>query len=120
MMNVLLESKPRRNRKSGGAIFSIVFHAAVVFFAVYATARAGVPDVREDRAEKVTFVKTKKVEPKPVDVADYQRRAEVGVFDVSRQIHGGSYKLSQWRIPHSLHNFILCGGRLLGGRLWPK
>jgi protein TonB len=69
MMNVLLESKPRKQRKLGGTLFSVVFHSAIVFFAVYATARAGVPEVREDRAEKVTFVKTKKVveAPKPAE-----------------------------------------------------
>ncbi len=66
MMNILLESKPRKERKSGGTLFSIALHSMIVFFAVYATARAGVPEVKEDRAEKVTFVKTKKVEPAPV------------------------------------------------------
>ncbi len=66
MMNILLESKPRKDRKAGGTIFSVALHSMIVFFAVYATARAGVPEVREDRAEKVTFVKTKKVEAPPV------------------------------------------------------
>lgn len=66
MMNTLLESKPRKDRKAGGTIFSIAFHSLIVFFAVYATARAGVPDEdRENPAEKVTFVKTKAPEPPP-------------------------------------------------------
>ena len=68
MMNVLLESKPRKQRKAGGTLFSVVFHSAIVFFAVYATARAGIPEDRENREEKVTFVKTKVAEPpKPVE-----------------------------------------------------
>ena len=66
MMNVLLESKPRKQRKSGGTIFSVILHSLIVFFAVYATARAGIPEEREERAEKVTFVKTKQPEPPKV------------------------------------------------------
>jgi protein TonB len=66
MMNILLESKPRKQRKSGGTIFSVLLHSLIVFFAVYATARAGIPEVSEERAEKVTFVKTKAPEPAPV------------------------------------------------------
>ena len=63
MMNILLESKPRKERRTGGTVFSIVLHSAIVFFAVYATAQAGIPDDRDDPAQKVTFVKTKVVEP---------------------------------------------------------
>ena len=66
MMNTLLESKPKRERKLSGAIFSIALHSLIVFFAVYATARAGIPDDEtRDPAEKVTFVKTKKADPPP-------------------------------------------------------
>ena len=66
MMNILLESKPRKQRKLGGTIFSVGLHSLIVFFAVYATARAGIPEDRTERSEKVTFVKTKKAEPPPV------------------------------------------------------
>ncbi len=66
MMNTLLESKPRKEGKTGGTIFSVVVHSLIVFFAVYASANAGVAEVRDDRAEKVTFVKTKAPEPPPV------------------------------------------------------
>lgn len=65
MMNTLLESKPRKDRKTGGTIFSVVVHSLIVFFAVYASANAGAPEVRDDRAEKVTFVKAKTPEPPP-------------------------------------------------------
>jgi protein TonB len=65
MMNTLLESRPRKQRKLGGTIFSVGLHSVIVFFAVYATARAGIPEERENPAEKVTFVKTKAPEPPP-------------------------------------------------------
>lgn len=65
MMNNLLESKPRKQRSTGGTIFSIALHSAIIFFAVYATARAGIPEDRDKREEKVTFVKTKAAEPPP-------------------------------------------------------
>jgi protein TonB len=64
MMNTLLESKPRKKRKSGGTVFSIVFHSAILFFAIYATARAGVAKDNENRDAKVRFVEMKK-EPPP-------------------------------------------------------
>ncbi|MEO8193047.1 MAG: TonB family protein [Gemmatimonadales bacterium] len=67
MMNTLLESKPRKTRSAGGTIFSVVLHSAIVFFAVFATARASVPDEKENRAEKVNFVSVKKEEPPPVE-----------------------------------------------------
>ena len=44
MMNTLLESKPRKKRSAGGTIFSVGLHSAIIFFAVFATARAGVAD----------------------------------------------------------------------------
>src|SRR5687767_14013920 len=65
MMNTLLESKPRKQKSTGGTIFSVGLHSVIIFFAVYATARAGIPDDREKREEKVTFVKTKAPEPPP-------------------------------------------------------
>lgn len=65
MMNTLLESKPRKQLSAGGTIFSIVFHSAVLFFAVYATARAGIAKDSEKRQEKVNFVAIKKEPPPP-------------------------------------------------------
>lgn len=67
MMNTLLESKPRKQRAAGGTIFSIVFHSLILFFAVYATARAGVAKDNEKREQKVNFVKMRK-EPLPPEV----------------------------------------------------
>lgn len=68
MMTTLLESKPRKQRTTGGTIFSIVFHSALLFFAVYATARAGIAKDNEQREQKVRFVAMKKEEPPPPEV----------------------------------------------------
>jgi protein TonB len=65
MMNTLLESKPRKQRSTGGTIFSVAFHSALIFFAVFATARASVPDEDKTPEQKVHFVKMKKDEPPP-------------------------------------------------------
>lgn len=65
MMNTLLESKPRKQRSTGGTIFSVGLHSAIIFFAIFATARAGVPDENEVREQKVNFVRMKKDEPPP-------------------------------------------------------
>lgn len=66
MMNTLLESRPKKQRMTGGTLASVVFHSTLVLFAVYATARAGVPEVNEKREQKVNFVKT--AEPPPPEV----------------------------------------------------
>lgn len=65
MMNTLLESRPRKQKSTGGTIFSVLFHSALLFFAVFATARAGVREDNEKREQKVSFVKMKKAEPPP-------------------------------------------------------
>jgi protein TonB len=64
MMTTLLESRPHRQKSAGGTVFSVVFHSAIIFFAVYATARAGVDKDNEKREQKVNFVSVKK-EPPP-------------------------------------------------------
>ncbi len=66
MMNTLLESRPRKERNSGSTIFSVVFHSAIVLFAVFATARAGVAKDDKPKEVKVNFVKTAE-QPKPVE-----------------------------------------------------
>ena len=68
MMTTLLESKPQKRRSAGGTIFSIVLHSAILFFAVYATARAGVAKDNEKREQKVRFVTMKKEPPPPPEV----------------------------------------------------
>jgi protein TonB len=62
----LLESKPDKKKRSlGGTIVSIVLHSAILFLAVFATARAGVRHVEKTKAENVKFVEMKKPEPPP-------------------------------------------------------
>ncbi len=64
-MNTLLESKPQKKRNPGGMVFSVIFHSTILFFAIYATARAGVAKDKEKREQKVTFVEMKKEPPPP-------------------------------------------------------
>jgi periplasmic protein TonB len=62
----LLESKPDKKKRSvGGTALSIGLHFLILFLAIFATARAGVRKVRENREEKVRFVAVKKDEPPP-------------------------------------------------------
>jgi len=68
MMTTLLESKPKKQKAAGGTIFSIVFHSAILFFAIYATARAGVSKDNDKREQKVAFVSMKKEPPPPPEV----------------------------------------------------
>ena len=65
MMNTLLESKRQKKRSAGGTAFSVVLHSTIVLFAVFATASAGVPEEKENRQEKVSFVEMRKEPPPP-------------------------------------------------------
>jgi protein TonB len=53
---------------TGGTVFSVIFHSAIIFFAVYATAQAGVEKDNERREQKVNFVALKKEPPPPPEV----------------------------------------------------
>ncbi len=61
----LIESTKPGKRSISGALFSVVLHSAIILLAVFATARAGIKDEKED-AHKVSFVKVKPSEPPPV------------------------------------------------------
>lgn len=65
MMHLLESTKTKKKgRSAGGTIFSIILHSAIIFLAVFATARAGTkPD--KVKAENVRFVEVKKNEPPP-------------------------------------------------------
>ncbi len=65
MLNLLLESKRAKTRSASGTIASIVLHSALIFLAIFATARAGSRSRDKTRAEKVNFVAVKKDEPPP-------------------------------------------------------
>ncbi len=64
MFNNLLETKPVKQRSTGGAIFSFVLHTVLITGAVYATANAAIKD-EEPKVEDVKFVETPKDEPPP-------------------------------------------------------
>lgn len=62
----LFESKPDKKRRSaGGTIFSIILHSAILFLAIFATARAGARKADKSPETKVSFVAVKKDEPPP-------------------------------------------------------
>ena len=63
MLNNLLESKAQKQRSTGGAVGSFVFHVAVAIFAIQATLNAGQKE--KVKEEKIDFVETKKDEPPP-------------------------------------------------------
>jgi periplasmic protein TonB len=64
MLNNLLESAPKKQRSMGGALFSVVFHSALIAAAVYATANAAIKS-EKPKQEKIDFVEMKKDEPPP-------------------------------------------------------
>jgi periplasmic protein TonB len=65
MFDNLIESKAKPQRSTGGTIFSIVFHTAIIAAAVYGTLEAK-QQLEKPKAEKVEFVKMeKKNEPPP-------------------------------------------------------
>ncbi len=66
MFNTLLESKAKRQRSTGGTVFSVVMHVVIISGAVYATAHAGIKNQKE-KVEKLNFVQVKKAPepPKP-------------------------------------------------------
>jgi protein TonB len=65
LFNNLLESKPQKQRSTGGAIVSFVLHTVLIVAAVYATARGAMED-DGPKVEDVKFVEqAKPEEPKP-------------------------------------------------------
>jgi len=64
MFNNLLESKPKKEKRGGGTVASIVMHSVLVGLAVYATANAAIHN-EKPRQEKIDFVETPKDEPPP-------------------------------------------------------
>jgi protein TonB len=64
MFNNLLESKPKKQKQTGGTVASIVMHSLLVGLAVYATANAAIKN-EKPKQEKIDFVETPKDEPPP-------------------------------------------------------
>lgn len=67
MFNQLLESKAKKQKSATGTIISVVFHSALIGFAVWATANAATK-TEAPKAEKITFVNTPKDQPPPPPV----------------------------------------------------
>ena len=44
MFNNLVESKPKKNKKMGGTIFSFVAHYGLILFVIYTSAQAATQD----------------------------------------------------------------------------
>jgi len=64
MFNTLIESKPKKQRTTGGLVFSGVIHALLGTAAVYGTLQAK-EQLEKPKAEKVEFVEMKKKEEPP-------------------------------------------------------
>ena len=64
MFNNLLESKPKKERRAGVTMVSIILHSILIAGAVYATANAAIQN-EKPRQEKIDFVETPKEEPPP-------------------------------------------------------
>lgn len=65
MFTTLLESKPKKQRKSAGTVASVTVHLALLVFAVVATANARSDAMEKTREEKLNYVELKKEAPKP-------------------------------------------------------
>jgi hypothetical protein len=68
MFNELIESKPKKQKSTGGTVFSIVMHVVIVGLLVYATANAG-QELTKEKTEEVKFVEVPKDEPPPTEKA---------------------------------------------------
>jgi len=64
MFNNLLESKPKKEKRGGGTVVSIILHSVLIAVAVYATANAAIQN-EKPKQEKIDFVETPKDEPPP-------------------------------------------------------
>ena len=64
MFNNLLEAKPKKEKRGGGTVTSVVLHSILVGLAVYATANAAIRN-EKPRQEKIDFVETPKDQPPP-------------------------------------------------------
>jgi protein TonB len=64
MFNNLIESKPKKQRTTGGLIISGVMHAVLITAAVYGTLQAK-EQIDKPKAEKVEFVEMKKKDEPP-------------------------------------------------------
>lgn len=64
MLNNLIESKAKKQKRLGGGMISLVAHVVAVVGAVAVTANAGIIN-EKTKEEKLDFIEVKKDEPKP-------------------------------------------------------
>ena len=64
MFNNLIESKPKKERTTGGLVISVVFHTILISAAVYGTLQAK-EKLEKPKQEKVEFVEMKKKDEPP-------------------------------------------------------
>ena len=64
MLKNLLESKAKKQKRLGGSVTSVIFHAVVVVALVIVTKNSGLTNDKP-KEEKVDFVEVKKDEPPP-------------------------------------------------------
>lgn len=65
MFTTLIESKPKKQRRSAGTIASVALHLGLLVLAVVATANARSDALDKTREEKLNYVEVKKEQPKP-------------------------------------------------------
>lgn len=65
MFTTLIESKPKKQRRTAGTAASVALHLGLLFLAVVATANARTDALEKAREEKLNYVEVKKEEPKP-------------------------------------------------------
>ncbi|MGI8617656.1 MAG: energy transducer TonB [Gemmatimonadaceae bacterium] len=65
MFTTLIESKPKKQRRSAGTAASVALHLGILVFAVFATANARSAALEKTREEKLNYVEVKKEQPKP-------------------------------------------------------
>lgn len=65
MFTTLIESKPKKQRRSAGTALSVVLHVGILVLAIFATANARSDALEKTREEKLNYVEVKKELPKP-------------------------------------------------------
>ena len=81
MFNNLIESKPKKQRTTGGLVFSVIAHTILISAAVYGTLQAK-EKLEKPKQEKVEFVEMKKKDEPPPPKGFQVLTAPIKVPDV--------------------------------------
>ena len=63
MFNTLLESRPKKEKRSGGTVFSVVTHTLLIVGAAVATANAAIHN-EKTKEEKIQFAEARSRSPR--------------------------------------------------------